>query len=66
MPPGAPGFKRSGFATVIKTKQNKTFSDIYFLFPNLPATTQMLSLSFRGAGGRVLSAPNNRDKSKGK
>lgn len=48
MPPGALGFERSDFTVKIKIKPNKIFSDRYFLSLDLPATTQMLSLSLTG------------------
>lgn len=63
MPPGAVGFERSDFTVKIKIKPNKIFSDRYLLFLNLPATTQMLSLSLRRDGEEHLSALSNKEKS---
>lgn len=65
MPPGALGFERFDFTVKIKIKPNKIFSDRYLLFPNLLATTQMLSLSFTGDGEEHLSALSNKEKSQG-
>lgn len=65
MPPGALGFERSDFTVKIKIKPNKIFSDRYLLFLNLPATTQMLSLSVTGDGEEHLSALSNKEKLQG-
>lgn len=63
MPPGALGFERSDFTVKIKIKPNKIFSDRYLLFLNLPATTQMLSLSLTRDEEEHLSALSNKEKS---
>lgn len=65
MPPGALGFERSDFTVKIKIKPNKIFSDRYLLLLNLPATTQMLSLSLTGDGEEHLSALSNKEESQG-